>query len=342
MSFSHDFVAANSRPDIHGIFKSQTEDFFVEEQLGFEPTGSGEHLCLFIEKKGLSTPQLAKILSRYCNVAAREISYAGLKDKRGICRQWFSIRLQAGKPFVAAGLEDNNIKLLRVDRNSRKIRRGSHKGNVFKLRIRKLKGNLKTLAARVELIRKEGVPNYYGPQRFGSGRENVEQGRRYLSGSFPVKDRFLRSIYISAVRSWLFNYLLSQRVEQENWNRYLNGDVMALEGSASYFVPEMWDQVLQLRLETLDIHPTGALWGKGVPPASDEAAILELKLRKSWPELCQGLEQQGLKQGRRALRLKVERLSVATAGDNNLMIEFGLGKGAYATSVLRELVNLET
>lgn len=367
MSYPLDFAYAWGRPEARAVFKAAEEDFYVEEIPGFDIGGGGEHLCLLIEKRGLSTPEAVKLLSRHCGVPPRDISYAGLKDRQGVTRQWIGLRVGLKREPPAFPADHPRLRILDQKRNSRKIRRGSHRGNFFRIRLRDVKGDAAALQARLERIRRDGVPNYFGPQRFGRDGGNVEQALRLFAGELRTRDRFLRGILISAARAWLFNALLSERVGQGNWDRYLQGDCFSLDGSSrGRFTPEGLDETLQARLEILDIHPSGPLWGRGEPEAQGEAAALERGLAERWPELCRGLEACGLAQERRALRLKVNdlqayrpaagagparepdasgsRAGLAPADDTgsgdgaDLMIEFSLSSGAYATSVLRELV----
>ncbi|MDT8399791.1 MAG: tRNA pseudouridine(13) synthase TruD [Pseudomonadales bacterium] len=336
-----DFAFMAERPPLAADFKTVPEDFVVEENLGYEPTGSGEHLCLYLEKCNLSTPQVARHLARTCAVNPRDVSYAGLKDRQSIARQWFSLHLGLNREIDPAGIETEQLKILAIERNSRKIRIGTHCGNRFRIRLRRLRGDRQGLFERLERIRRDGVPNYFGAQRFGLAGANVRLAGDMFKGRIRVKDRFLRGMYMSAARSWLFNSLLSRRVSQGNWNCHVPGDVMALQGSGSVFVPDDWDPLLQQRLDSFDIHPSGPLWGRGSSLATATAAELEAAVTGMWPDLCAGLEAAGLQQERRSLRLQVADLRLEYPVQDDMVLEFTLGKGAYATSVLRELVDIE-
>ena len=370
MSYPLDFAYAWGLPDARAVFKAEAEDFYVEEIPGFDIGGGGEHLCLLIEKRGLSTPEAVKLLSRHCGVPVRDISYAGLKDRQGVTRQWVGLRVGLKREPPAFPCDHPQLRILDQKRHARKIGRGSHRANFFRIRLRDVEGDAAALQARLERIRLEGVPNYFGPQRFGRDGGNVEQALRLFAGELRTRDRFLRGILISAARAWLFNALLSQRVHQGSWNRYLQGDCFSLDGSSrGRFTPEALDETLKARLAAFDIHPSGPLWGRGEPQAQGEAAALERRLAERCPELCRGLEACGLSQERRALRLRVSDLKAyawpvgagaagaprapgsraglaptgraESGGERDLVIEFSLTSGAYATSVLRELVNCQ-
>jgi len=325
-------------PLVSGVLRTHPEDFFVDEVLGFEPDGEGEHVLLQIEKRNTNTQWLADQLARFAGIPKRDVSYAGMKDRHAVTRQWFSLGLAGATEPDWDNLQIDNVRVLQHARHRRKLRRGTLQGNRFHLVLRNLQGDTASLESRLQHIVQQGVPNYFGEQRFGHQGANLQQAMAMFQGK-RIKDRHKRSLYLSAARSYLFNTLLSQRVARGDWNRAIPGDVMLLAGSNSYFVPELNDATIQQRLASFDIHPSGCLWGKGDTPAQAEAAELERSLAQAHPELCRGLEQAGLKQERRALRLPVVDLQwELDAAKQLLELRFFLPAGAYATTVLRELV----
>ena len=325
-------------PPVSGVLRTQPEDFFVDEVLGFEPDGEGEHVLLQVEKRNTNTQWLANQLARFAGIPKRDVSYAGLKDRHAVTRQWFSLGLAGAVEPDWDSLNIDNVRVLKHARHRRKLRRGTLQGNRFQLVIRNLQGDLATLEPRLQHIAQQGVPNYFGEQRFGHHGANLEQAVAMFQGK-RIKDRHKRSLYLSAARSYLFNELLSQRVARGDWNHAIPGDVMLLAGSNSYFVPEVNDAAIQQRLASFDIHPSGCLWGKGDTPAQAEAADLERTLAETHPVLCRGLEQAGLKQERRALRLPVAELEWEVDAPKQLLeLRFFLPAGAYATTVLREVL----
>lgn len=340
-NLNYNFLYAYGQPDVRADFKLEPSDFRVTEELGFEFSGSGEHVCVLIEKTGLNTNDVGKILSRHCHVAPRDISYAGLKDRQAVTRQWFSLRVGMKRELDFTDLSHPALKILEVARNIRKIKRGSHTGNHFTIRLKNLRGDSAEVEERGRLIQHSGVPNYFGSQRFGKSLDNVDKALAMFQGEFKVKDRFLRGIYLSAARAWLFNTFLSTRVENDSWNNYVAGDVMSLAGSASNFVPEEWDAELIQRLLEFDIHPSGPMWGSGDLKTLGSARELESQLENNNLDLCQGLVDFGLKQERRAMRLCPLNMKIYPEAEGHLVVEFSLGKGSYATSALRELVNFE-
>jgi tRNA pseudouridine13 synthase len=328
--------------DIRGAFKQQPEDFCVKEQLGFACTGEGEHLWVHVQKIGLNTIEVADRLARAVGVSARDVSYSGLKDRHGICTQWFSLHKADVNPEKLRSCEDSNLRFLDVNRNSRKLRRGTHKGNSFFIRLRQLAGVdvERTLQSRLALIQQGGVPNYFGEQRFGF--DNVNKAIAFFEGRAGKMSRQQKGLLLSSARSALFNALLANRVLSCAWNKRLPGDVFNLDGTASVFADDQNDPLIDDRLARLDIHPTGPLWGAGELKTRDQSRALEETLSTRWPVFCEGLERAGMKQERRSLRLAVKGLHYRFCADNCLELSFDLPTGTYATAVLHELLSYQT
>lgn len=271
-----------------------------------------------------------------------DVSYAGLKDRNAETTQWFSVWLPVQPEPDWSLLNDENIHVMEVSRHSRKLRRGSLNGNDFRILVRDVEGDDKDLQIRIKNIQKTGVPNYFGEQRFGSNGLNLEKAEA-MFGGVKIKDRFKRSMYLSAARSWIFNNLLSQRVESNTWSDAIPGDVMLLDNSRSYFLLNEADDEIEQRLSEHDIHPSGPLWGKGELLSKGDIKAAELLLQEKFPLYTKGLEEKGLKQERRSLRLSVSDLNIEyDMHSKTLSLSFGLPAGGYATSVLREIINVQT
>ena len=219
--------------------------------------------------------------------------------------------------------------------HNRKLARGALAGNKFVLTLRDLSADKVQLQDSLQQIKAQGVPNYFGEQRFGQEQGNVVKALGMFKGQRV--DRAKRSIYLSAARSYIFNQILTQRVQQENWNQALAGEVWMLEGTKSIFGPEEFNDELAQRLSTLDIHPTGAMWGAGELRSQESVSELENKIAEQFPELCAGLAKADLRQERRTLRLIAKNIDWQFLSDNALQLSFELPPGAYATSVLAEL-----
>ena len=326
-------------PLVTAALRATPEDFEVHEVLGFEPDGTGDHALLLIQKRNTNTEWLARQLAKFAGVKQVDIGYGGLKDRNAVTSQWFSVNLSGKSEPEWAQLESADTRVLRVTRNRRKLQRGAHHGNRFVITLREVSGDLSELEARLCAVRDYGVPNYFGEQRFGIAANNIEQVRALFAGEIQVGDRHRRGLYFSAARSLLFNAVLSRRVADRLWNSALPGDALMLEGTHSFFVADVIDATLIQRLQSGDVHPTGPLWGRGEPATRAAARRLEDEVLREYALFQSGLEQAGLAQERRALRLRVGQLSWQFGPDRTLRLEFTLPSGAYATTVLRELVN---
>jgi tRNA pseudouridine13 synthase len=336
MTYQFDFPCAYQFDRQPALFRQLAEDFLVEEELGFELTGSGDHLWLLVEKTEMNTVDAARVLARISNSKIDEIGYAGLKDKRAVTRQWFSVKSAADLP--EANESFGGLKILTQKRNSRKLRKGSHRSNHFVITLKDIEMDESGIASLTERLSLNGVPNYFGPQRFGHSGNNMLKAEGLFTGKLGKIPRFQRGIYLSAARSYLFNSVLATRVKDNNWDQALDGDVMGLAGTSSVFKAQKDDEAIPSRLSSLDIHPTGPMWGAGDLTTSNTVQELESACAAKHPILTQGLELAGLKQERRPLRVVPEKLSIRPAGDRELVVEFSLPSGTYATSVLREMV----
>ncbi len=332
-----DLSYVNAPPSLTAHIRRQPEDFQVIEELGFVPDGVGEHSFLRIRKRDANTQWVAERIAAFAQQPVSAVSYAGMKDRHAVTEQWFSVHLPGRLDPDWSACGDEYFSVLQQQRHSRKLRRGALKGNSFRIVLRELQGDRVELEARLQRVLKQGVPNYYGEQRFGRQGGNLAKAQALFSGR-RVRNRHQRGLYLSAARSWLFNQVLSRRLSAATWNQILPGDLMMLEGSHSVFPVTDVDADLQRRLLELDIHPTGPLWGQGMPFSQGEVQALETEIAAQHSDLAEGLVRAGLKQERRALRLCVQNLMWNNEKADVLVLHFRLSAGAYATMVLRELV----
>lgn len=328
-------VRAFGPPVLTGVMRSEAEDFQVEELPAFEPSGEGEHLLLEIEKRGINTAFLARHLARWAGVPEHAVGYAGLKDRHALTRQRFSVHLPKRVAPNLDGLALDGVRVLSSTWHARKLPRGALAGNRFVLTLREVAGDAAALRARVEAILATGLPNFFGEQRFGHGGANLDAARAMFAGRRVRRDQ--RSILLSAARSAIFNAVLGRRVADGDWAAGRDGDVWMLDGSRSVFGPEPLDASLRARLTALDIHPTGPLWGQGELRSTGAVRALEEALATGFDPLPTGLEAAGLKQERRALRIRVPAIGVEWLPDRRLRLAFELPPGAYATGLLHEL-----
>jgi len=316
--------------------KSIPEDFRVEEQLSFEPSGDGPHWLLRVEKRAANTRWVAARIAQLAGVAAHDVGYAGLKDRQAVTVQWFSVPvLGHGREFWSE-VHTTEFKVLEVRGNTRKLKRGALRGNRFRIRLRQVAWSREQLEIKVCALREYGVPNYFGLQRFGRDASNLERVAQWVHGGEAPRGRAERSFALSAARSLLFNAVLARRVAAGDWSQLAPGDLASLDGSGSHFAVTDFDAALLERLRSFDIHPSGPLWGRGGLPTSGRALEHETAIAEEFRDVVACLAEAGLEQERRARRAVVRDLNVEADG-NDVLVTFELGRGQFATSVLREM-----
>ena len=381
----HDITAATDTANLpqpiqpllkHATYKAHTTDFIVNELLPLEFTGEGEHLWLHIQKSGMNTAYLAKLLSEWADIPLRDVGYSGLKDRHALTTQWFSLRIPKKQlpdsEFAPVDIGANeSITILEQQWHNKKLNRGTHRANQFIITLRDIEfvgfdtpspssEQLLSVKQAVEqhlvIIGQSGVPNYFGPQRFGRSGNNIREALSLFARPVPEArppsnkgkrkrvPREQNTMELSAARSLIFNEILAARVRDGSWNHGLAGEVFNLDGSGSIFASDEIDDTLRARLESGDIHPTAVLWGTGNEKVSGKAAAMETDIVAHSPlltKLATGLEQRDIKAQRRALRLPIEALSWEwqdTEGSQILILNFTLTTGSFATSVLASLV----
>lgn len=319
--------------------KAIAEDFQVDEVLDIPLTGEGEHLWLWVEKRYLNTEEVAKRIARTIQIPLRQVSYAGLKDKLALTRQWFSIHLPGKTDPDLSGLESDQLHIIKQIRHQRKLQRGTHSANGFIIRLTQLEAKQQLLTERLQLIAQQGVPNYFGLQRFGFDGSNVEQATTWANQQAYPEQRNIRSRLLSSARSYLFNKVLANRVTQGTWNNLIEGDVLSFTDSRSFFAAEQLTEN-DTRLAELDIHPTAPLWGEGELATTGQALQQEQTILAEYQQLTTWLQSANMRQERRVLRLPVKDLTWHFVDSNILQLNFVLPTGCFATSVVREIVSL--
>jgi tRNA pseudouridine13 synthase len=335
----------HEKPEPKGLLRVNQSDFKVFELLPFLPCGEGEHLFIHIRKTGANTVFVARELAKYFKVKEQLVSYAGLKDRFAVTEQWFGIHVPGKQVYDLTDLVIEGVEVLSYQRHNKKLRTGALSGNRFELILRDVT-ELKVLYERWQKIIDQGVPNYFGEQRFGIDGGNIEHALALFSGT-KVKDKKKRGMYLSAARSYIFNDIVNQRIKGNTFSELQLGDVLMLAGTQSVFRPKEVDDVLKQRLIEKDVDITAAMWGSGDLMTTAVPGILEQGVADKHSEFSNGLPRFGLKQERRRIRLVVDNADIELLTNENLLeetlpavkISFSLAAGSYATTVLRELID---
>lgn len=330
---------AHGHPLASAIIRQTAEDFIVDEIPSATADGAGEHVWLTVRKKNSNTEYVAQQLAKLAKVRPVAVSYAGMKDRHAVTTQVFSVHIPGMTEPDWTQINSDLIEVIGVQRNSRKLRRGTLAGNAFALYLREFSCDAHLLEKRLTDIAEQGIPNYFGNQRFGRGGSNLLLAADLFSGSRQLK-RAQRSYSLSAARSMLFNRVLEKRVADNNWNQALSGDICMRTGRHGFFTVDDDDQQIPLRIAAKEIHPSGPLWGKGSDISLREVLAIERKALAGLSSWCQGLENAGLKMERRALRVIPESMQW-DYHDNTLALSFSLPAGCFATAVLREVADLK-
>lgn len=327
----------HGKPQVTGVFRQHPEHFAVTELLTPQGEPQGEHQWLWVEKRGANTAWVASQLAVFAGVHERQISYAGLKDRHAVTRQWYSIQLP-GQPLLAwQQLEHPEFKVLEARLQPKKLKSGAHKGNHFSLELQQLSA-MQPLVARWQQIVEQGVPNYFGPQRFGRQGQNIAKARAWFSGQLRQKlSRTQSGLLLSSARAFLFNQIASARIAAQRL-AIESGDALMLAGSHSFFVADDIDQTLIERLQTGDIQLTAALPGSGRNQVSGAIAEFEQQIIGSYSDLLEGLQKHRVDAARRPLLVRLVDAQLTQLDDQRVRLDFALPSGSFATSVLRELM----
>jgi tRNA pseudouridine13 synthase len=330
-----------SSAGVGGVIRAQPEDFRVDERPLYLPCGQGEHLYLRVTKRGLSTPDMVKHFASALGIKAKCIGVAGLKDARAVTTQMVSVQ---GVPAEVVARLVTNDRLLAVDvlgRHRNRLRTGHHAGNRFRLVVHELNAEAGVIVPRVlnELSRR-GVPNYFGPQRQGKSGLNYETGAALLRDAQRRAriGRTQRIWFLNAYQSHIFNKMLAARIDR--LDRVLIGDWAMKHMNGACFQVQDADME-QRRADSFEISPTGLLFGSRASWASGEPGDIERAIVAELNETPESLKQAAVECGfrgeRRPLRVRMEELEWSLEG-TTLTLAFALPPGAYATSVLRELM----
>jgi tRNA pseudouridine13 synthase len=321
--------------------RTTVADFVVEEIAAYEPSGAGEHAYLWIEKRGLSSPELVSRVMRTLGVSSKDVGIAGQKDRHAVTRQWCSIPRRYAER--ADELNSADLSVLSVTLHRNKLKTGHLKGNRFQLVLRNEQGkftseDLSKVQQRMQQLEHTGFPNYFGPQRFGHGGSTLNDGLRLLHGKLPKDhwppnhDRTLRRLALSAVQSAVFNLVAGQRVADGTFATPIPGDVVIRkDGIKPFRYPE--------NSEATDLIPAGPMPGpemmaaEGTVAEMENVALQTLGLKPvdftRYEKLTSGI--------RRKFAEFPSETSVTLTSDEQLQLGFSLTAGTYATTMLTEV-----
>jgi tRNA pseudouridine13 synthase len=322
-------------PGCGGIFKASPEDFVVEELPAYLPSGDGEHLFLWVEKRNRSTQDVAKSLARALGLFERDVSWAGLKDRQAVTRQFFSVPARKAEAQVRT-LSLPGVTVLSAKRHRNKLRTGHLKGNRFVLTLREVR-DVGAARAALEVLRRFGVPNYFGEQRFGASGDNAAKGKAILLAGGRHRNRFERKLFLSAYQSALFNRVLARRLETGTFTTALRGDVLKKHATGGEFLCEA-PEVDQPRMDAFEVSATGPLFGPRMRAPAGEVAAAEAQVLADDGVTATLFEAGGDETAgaRRFLRIPLVA-SLEDQGRGVVRLELELPAGSYATAVLREL-----
>jgi len=319
--------------------RTQPEDFRVEELPLYPPSGTGRHTFVRVEKRLVTTEQVASALARVARVRARDIGYAGRKDRVAVASQWFSV--PGLEPQRALGLELEGVRVLEAIPHGHKLRTGQLRGNRFEIAVRGLDGRARAAArARFDAIARAGMANFFGSQRFGHADRNVELGARLLRGEIRMQDRRKARFAISALQSAVFNEVLDARPTGIGELEF--GDIAVLHDSGGQFLVEDVARE-QPRADAFEISPTGPIFGNRVIEPAGEVAIRENRALESRGICLANLRPPGgvrLRGARRALRVRPNNARMRDFS-GGCWLDFELPPGCYATVLIRDVLGEE-
>ncbi|MCK3655334.1 tRNA pseudouridine(13) synthase TruD [Pasteurellaceae bacterium Macca] len=325
-------------PSQSGRLKAEFADFIVKENLGYELSGEGEFVVVKVRKTDANTLFVGEKLAQFAGIAAKNMSYAGLKDRHAVTEQWFSLHLAGKETPDFSAFQLDGVEIIEVTRHNRKIRIGSLAGNYFELLLRGVSKNQEILD-RLHHLQNGGFPNYFTEQRFGRDGHNLTQAERWAKGEIQVKDRKKRSFYLSAARSEIFNRVVSSRLEKGLLHQVLANDSMQLAGSNSFFVAQEAElESLNKRLNLGDILHTAPLVGDKsaelIANEDEKAIILQHQA------LLDLMAKERMSPARRGMIAKAENFHWQFE-EEGLRLFFSLDAGSYATALVREVIKVE-
>ena len=322
-------------PGIGGRIKDRPEDFVVEEIPLYDFSDQGNFAFLLLKKVNLSTLDFVALIRKHLDLRDEEVGLAGWKDKRAITSQWVSVPRDKITARRLGQLAGDGIQTVEQRHHSHKLRTGHLLGNRFSILLRQADSEAENRAQDIiQQLQTLGLPNFYGPQRFGASGNNPEKGLALLLGQYRLRSMRKRKLLLSSYSSLLFNFTLKKRMEQHLFTKLLPGDIAKKHDTGGIFLVSDPEKE-QPRADRLEISATGPIWGKKMKRAGDAAAALEEKILSS-----QGLTPDVFRKqpgSRRSLRIALKEVNLSQEKEG-LRLEFFLPKGSYATVLLDEIM----
>lgn len=329
-------------PGTGGALRTTEDDFVVDEELPYAPAGTGDHVFVRVEKRGLATPAAVDVIARTLGIQPRDIGVAGLKDRHAVTRQWLSLPPPID-PAQASALALPQIRVLEAHRHPHKLRTGHVRANRFVLRVRGVAADAEARAAAIlgALAQPPGAPNFYGEQRFGRDGDNAARGRAIVLGEQPApRDRRLARLLVSSLQSALFNAWLVDRLADGLYRTAVAGDLLRKRSGGMFACTE--PDVDSARLAAGELVVTGPMFGDRMrapapdtPAAAREAAVLA---RHDLPADAFARVRAIAEGTRRDASIEVGAPTVHAVDASTLELAFALPGGAYATTVMREIL----
>ena len=317
------------KPQQAGRLKAEFADFIVREELGYPLAGEGEFVAVKVRKTNANTLFVGEQLAKFVGISAKNMSYAGLKDRHAVTEQWFCLHLAGKETPDFSAFECEGVEILEVTRHNRKIRTGALEGNYFELLLRDVE-ETDELKQRLNQLQAVGFPNYFTEQRFGRDGHNLTQAQRWARGEISVKDRKKRSFYLSAARSEVFNLVVSQRIADQQMQTILSGDYLQLAGSNSFFEVKEKDLVQsQQRLDENDVLLTAPLIGEN--SLEQKGNEREKAIVAQHENLISLMKKERMNAARRAILCKPQDLHWQFEPEG-LRLTFFLNSGSYSNS----------
>ncbi len=328
-------------PGIGGEMRTRPEDFVVEEIPAYEPSDEGEHTFVRLTKVGLTSAEVRRDLARLFGLREEDIGLAGMKDKHAVTTQTFSLpRIPPEEALHRIRESLPHLTVHWARRHGNKLKPGHLRGNRFTIVVRHTVSDAWERAQAIaDYLRRVGVPNYYGEQRFGRAGDNALRGREILRGK-RVRDKWLRRFLLSAYQAHLFNLYLAHRVEEGHFLHLLRGDIAKKADTGGLFLVEDPERE-QERYEKGHIHFTGPMYGYKLWMAEADAGALERRILEAEGITLEDFRRVKVKGTRRLGRLWLPDLRVRRDAADVLVFTFTLPKGAFATTVMREFIKGE-